>query len=342
MTRTEGTSSAAAGRIVVGSADGSPHSLRALKWASDEQAELTDAAKAARGSCDLGVPEEFRPLHLLVRGHHRLRGRRERVLEESISEALGTKSTAAVERAVIRGNPATRLEELSARHADDRRRQPRSRRARRPVARVGERGTSQADGRCPIVVIHSADGDEAGQPRGADPAALVGAGDQIGERCSGPWDLFGSEVADSADSSTRRLVRAGRRHTVWSPQRAPTPPNLRSTNDINHLDQTTSIVSRAGACSTTRVSSSRRSGPSATPPYGGADIGEVTSTASRIPDGDKTAWYTQWRALAERIHADADRSAAARSSLLAPGSLICAGQQLLPPVRVLSACRLVE
>ena len=43
--------------------------------------------------------------------------------------------------------------------------------------------------------------------------------------------------------------------------------------------------------------------------YGGADIGEVTSTASRIPDGDETAWYTQWRALAERIHADADASA---------------------------------
>ena len=31
-------------------------------------------------------------------------------------------------------------------------------------------------------------------------------------------------------------------------------------------------------------------------PYGGADIGEVTSTASRIPDGDKTAWYSEWRA----------------------------------------------
>ena len=46
-------------------------------------------------------------------------------------------------------------------------------------------------------------------------------------------------------------------------------------------------------------------------PYGGADIGEVTSTASRIPDGDKTAWYSEWRALAERVHADADRSAAA-------------------------------
>jgi dienelactone hydrolase len=42
--------------------------------------------------------------------------------------------------------------------------------------------------------------------------------------------------------------------------------------------------------------------------YGGADIGEVFSTAGRIPDGDETAWYTQWRALAERIHADADRS----------------------------------
>ncbi|HEX2745394.1 MAG TPA: dipeptidyl aminopeptidase, partial [Streptosporangiaceae bacterium] len=45
--------------------------------------------------------------------------------------------------------------------------------------------------------------------------------------------------------------------------------------------------------------------------YGGADIGEVVSTAGRIPDGDETAWYTQWRALAERIHAAAERSAAA-------------------------------
>jgi pimeloyl-ACP methyl ester carboxylesterase len=45
-------------------------------------------------------------------------------------------------------------------------------------------------------------------------------------------------------------------------------------------------------------------------PYGGADIGEVTSTASRIPDGDKAAWYAEWRALAERVHVDGDRSAA--------------------------------
>jgi len=56
------------------------------------------------------------------------------------------------------------------------------------------------------------------------------------------------------------------------------------------------------------VSRSCYRGPVA--PYGGADIGEVTSTASRIPDGDKTAWYSEWRALAERVHANADRSAA--------------------------------
>ena len=57
-------------------------------------------------------------------------------------------------------------------------------------------------------------------------------------------------------------------------------------------------------------------------PYGGADIGEVTSTASRIPDGDETAWYTQWRALADRIHAAADRSAAAGHSVSARESYL--------------------
>jgi len=44
-------------------------------------------------------------------------------------------------------------------------------------------------------------------------------------------------------------------------------------------------------------------------PYGGADIGEITSTAGRIPDGNTTAWHSEWRALAERVHADAARSA---------------------------------
>ena len=56
--------------------------------------------------------------------------------------------------------------------------------------------------------------------------------------------------------------------------------------------------------------------------YGGADIGEVTSTASRIPDGDTTAWYSEWRALAERIHADADRSAADGHSVSARESYL--------------------
>ena len=46
-------------------------------------------------------------------------------------------------------------------------------------------------------------------------------------------------------------------------------------------------------------------------PYGGADIGEVVMTAGRIPEGDEEAWHTQWKALAERIEADADASAAA-------------------------------
>ncbi len=56
--------------------------------------------------------------------------------------------------------------------------------------------------------------------------------------------------------------------------------------------------------------------------YGGADVGEVVSTAGWIPDGDEAAWYAQWRALAERIHADADR-APPRVIPLAPGSPTC-------------------
>ena len=56
--------------------------------------------------------------------------------------------------------------------------------------------------------------------------------------------------------------------------------------------------------------------------YGGADIGEVLSTAGRIPDGDEAAWYTQWRALAERIHAEADRSAGGRHRVSARESYL--------------------
>ena len=36
-------------------------------------------------------------------------------------------------------------------------------------------------------------------------------------------------------------------------------------------------------------------------PYGGADIGEVITTAERITPGDWESWYREWRALADRI-----------------------------------------
>ena len=44
--------------------------------------------------------------------------------------------------------------------------------------------------------------------------------------------------------------------------------------------------------------------------YGGADIGEVITTAERITPGDTESWYREWRALADRIAAIADKCAA--------------------------------
>jgi dienelactone hydrolase len=44
--------------------------------------------------------------------------------------------------------------------------------------------------------------------------------------------------------------------------------------------------------------------------YGGADIGEVVTTAQRITPGDWESWYLEWRGLADRIAAIADRCAA--------------------------------
>lgn len=44
--------------------------------------------------------------------------------------------------------------------------------------------------------------------------------------------------------------------------------------------------------------------------YGGADIGEVMATAARITPGDPESWYSEWRALADRIAAIADDCAA--------------------------------
>lgn len=36
---------------------------------------------------------------------------------------------------------------------------------------------------------------------------------------------------------------------------------------------------------------------------GGSDINECLFTAKRITDGDESSWYSEWRALADRIHA---------------------------------------
>jgi dienelactone hydrolase len=44
--------------------------------------------------------------------------------------------------------------------------------------------------------------------------------------------------------------------------------------------------------------------------YGGADIGEVMTTAARITPGDWESWYREWRALADRIATIADQCAA--------------------------------
>jgi len=44
--------------------------------------------------------------------------------------------------------------------------------------------------------------------------------------------------------------------------------------------------------------------------YGGADIGEVITTAERIVPGDWESWYREWRALADRIAGIADACAA--------------------------------
>jgi len=35
--------------------------------------------------------------------------------------------------------------------------------------------------------------------------------------------------------------------------------------------------------------------------YGGADLGEILVTARAIPDGDETAWHTEWTRTAERV-----------------------------------------
>ncbi|MFJ3231526.1 alpha/beta fold hydrolase [Streptomyces sp. NPDC086787] len=45
--------------------------------------------------------------------------------------------------------------------------------------------------------------------------------------------------------------------------------------------------------------------------YGGADFGEVVSTAERITEGDYDSWYTEWVATADRVAAEAEKALAA-------------------------------
>ncbi|MEV0192293.1 alpha/beta fold hydrolase [Kitasatospora purpeofusca] len=45
--------------------------------------------------------------------------------------------------------------------------------------------------------------------------------------------------------------------------------------------------------------------------YGGADFGEVVSTAERIVEGDYASWYTEWVATADRVSGQAEKALAA-------------------------------
>ncbi len=45
--------------------------------------------------------------------------------------------------------------------------------------------------------------------------------------------------------------------------------------------------------------------------YGGADIGEVVTTAQRITAGDYDSWHDEWLATADRVATEADKMLAA-------------------------------
>lgn len=44
--------------------------------------------------------------------------------------------------------------------------------------------------------------------------------------------------------------------------------------------------------------------------YGGAELGECLAAAAQVTDGDRESWYRAWTALADRISAAAESSAA--------------------------------
>ena len=56
--------------------------------------------------------------------------------------------------------------------------------------------------------------------------------------------------------------------------------------------------------------------------YGGADIGEVVTTAQRITAGDYGSWYEQWAATAQRTEAEARAQLAAGHQVSAHDGLL--------------------
>lgn len=59
--------------------------------------------------------------------------------------------------------------------------------------------------------------------------------------------------------------------------------------------------------------------------YGGADFGEVVSTAERIVAGDYDSWHDEWLALADRVAAEAEKARAAGHPVTARDGLLRAG-----------------
>ncbi|WP_035804509.1 alpha/beta hydrolase family protein [Kitasatospora mediocidica] len=55
---------------------------------------------------------------------------------------------------------------------------------------------------------------------------------------------------------------------------------------------------------------------------GGADLGEIVSTARNITDGDEEAWLREWKNTAQRVHAMADRAQAAGHRVSAREALL--------------------
>ena len=56
--------------------------------------------------------------------------------------------------------------------------------------------------------------------------------------------------------------------------------------------------------------------------YGGADFGEVVTTAARITAGDYGSWYQQWAATTQRVEAEARAQLAAGHQVSAHDGLL--------------------